>query len=70
MNWFARYRHDWIAETLEVFGFINREHLVRKFGISVPQASADLSDFQRLRPGVMVYDKGRKCYVRAPEENP
>ncbi len=63
MNWFSNYRLEWIAETLRVFGFINREHLERKFGISTPQASMDLNEFQRLYPGAMSYDKSRKCYV-------
>jgi hypothetical protein len=31
--WFEQQRMDWIAETLRIFGFINREHLMRKFGI-------------------------------------
>ena len=54
---------DWIAETLEVFGFINREHLMRKFGISQPQASNDLTAFQRDNPDAMTYDLSAKRYV-------
>lgn len=67
MNWFANHRQEWIAETLQVFGFINRQHLMRKFGVSIPQASADLNEFLRRNPGAMVYDKSRKCYVSAEE---
>lgn len=63
MRWFEQQRMDWIAETLRVFGFINREHIQKKFGVSVPQASKDLSAFQKLNPGVMHYDKSRKCYL-------
>jgi len=62
-NWFAQARQEWIAETLQVFGFINREHLQRKFGISQPQASADLTAFQRESHNAMRYDTSRKCYV-------
>lgn len=65
MTWCERQRLDWIAETLRVFGFINRDHLMRKFGISKPQASHDLTAFQRHSPGAMQYDGSRKCYVRA-----
>lgn len=65
MNWFAAQRQEWIAETVRVFGFINRAHLVRKFGISVPQASADLRDYQAAHPGMLVYDKTQKCYLTA-----
>ena len=70
MRWFARYRSGWIMETLRVFGFINREHLERKFGISTPQASIDLNAFMRDHPGVMKYNKAAKRYVTTltPEE--
>lgn len=65
MNWFARHRQEWIAETLRVFGYIQRAHLVRKFGISIPQASADLREFQAGHPGALDYDKRLKRYVAA-----
>jgi len=55
----------WIWEALTVYGFINREHLMRKFGISRPQASGDLRAFQRDNPSAMRYDASRKCYVNA-----
>lgn len=63
MAWAEDYRQEWIAETLRVFGFINREHLERKFGISTPQASIDFQRFMRERPGLMTYDKTAKVYV-------
>jgi len=63
MNWFWDQRQRWIAETVGIFGFINREHIVRKFGVSVPQASTDLRDFQRLHPNAIRYDKTAKRYV-------
>lgn len=63
MRWFEQYRMEWIAETLRVFGFINREHLMKKFGVSAPQAAIDFRTFQKLRPGAMVYDKSAKRYL-------
>lgn len=63
MNWFRQQRQEWIAEMLHVYGFINREHLQRKFGISQPQASIDLADFLHSHPTAMTYDQRRKCYV-------
>ncbi len=63
MRWFERHRQEWIAETLRVFGFINREHLERKFGISTPQASLDLSSFQRHHPKAMTYDASARRYI-------
>lgn len=65
MRWFQTYRLDWIAETLRVFGFINRDHLQRKFGISMAQASADLASFARSNPGSMIYDQSAKRYMAA-----
>ncbi len=63
MNWFESHRMDWIAETLRVFGFINREHLMKKFGISAPQAAKDFATFRRLNPTAMAYDVSAKRYV-------
>lgn len=63
MRWFEQQRQEWISETLRVFGFIQRQHLMRKFGISMPQASADLQTFQEDHPHAMAYDSSRKCYV-------
>jgi hypothetical protein len=62
-RWFEQQRLDWIAETLRVFGFINRGHLQRKFDISKPQASADLAAFMRAHPTAMTYDRSAKRYV-------
>lgn len=63
MNWFADHRQGWIAEMLAVYGFINRQHLERKFGISRPQASADLQTYLRTHPDRVRYDTSRKAYV-------
>lgn len=65
MRWFENHRMEWIAETVTIFGFINREHLIRKFGISVPQASTDLNRFQRLNPKSISYNKSAKRYEAA-----
>lgn len=65
MTWFVDQRMEWIAETLRVFGFINRCHIERKFGVSTPQASYDLREFQERNPGAMTYDRSRKMYIAA-----
>lgn len=64
MSWCEQQRLLWIAEMLTIYGYINRDHLQRKFGISRPQASKDLRTFARTRPGFMRYDVNRKAYVR------
>lgn len=61
-NWFVNHRQEWIAETVRIFGFINREHLIRKFDISHPQASGDLQRFQSERPGTIEYNRSAKRY--------
>lgn len=63
MRWFARHRQEWIFETLRVFGYINRDHIVKKFGVSIAQAAVDFREFQKENPGVMEYDKSAKRYV-------
>lgn len=64
-RWYALHRQEWIAETVRVFGFINREHIERKFGISTPQASLDLRAFQEKNPATLEYSTATKRYERA-----
>jgi hypothetical protein len=68
MKWFQQYRMEWIAETLRIFGFINRDHLIRKFGLSKSQAAIDFADFRRLYPGVMDYDVSARRYVARKQQ--
>ena len=63
MTWFERKRIEWIHESVRIFGFINREHIMKKFGISLPQASHDLKKVMQFHPHLMTYDTARKCYV-------
>jgi hypothetical protein len=62
-NWFTRRRYAWIAEMIFIYGFINRSHLQRKFGISAPQAAKDLTAFSQAHPATIRYDLSRKSYV-------
>ena len=70
MRWFEQHRMEWISETLRVFGFINREHIEQKFGVSTPQASIDLQKFQRLHPGAVRYNTSAKRYERLTRIKP
>lgn len=65
MNWCEEQRLLWITDTLRVFGFLNREHLQIKFGISQPQASKDLATYQRRFPHAMRYNLSAKRYEAA-----
>ncbi len=69
LPYFQRHRMDWIRETLRIFGFINREHIERKFGLSTPQASIDLREYQRLWPADIYYDKSSKRYLAIPKNS-
>lgn len=62
MTWFTNHRKEWIAETVRIFGFVNRVHIMRKFGVSMPQAAIDLAQFQRENPGLIRYNKSEKRY--------
>lgn len=62
MTWFATHRQEWIKEMLTVYGFINRQHLQRQFGISSAQAALDFRAFQDTNTDVMHYDASEKTY--------
>lgn len=62
MNWYKQQRMKWIGECLDVYGYINRAHLVRKFGISIPQAANDLGEFRKANPEKIEYDTKLKQY--------
>ena len=49
---------------LNQYGSVNRSALEDYFGISTPQASADIAEYLRLAPSNAAYDKGRKTYTR------
>src|SRR5262249_7592816 len=59
-TWYMNYRQAWIAEMLRIYGFINREHLMRKFGLSRAQATHDLKRFLRTHPDRMRYNVSLK----------
>jgi hypothetical protein len=63
-KWFENQRVAFIAEMLHIYGFINREHLMRKFNISQPQASKDLKSFEQRSSGSMKYNLSTKRYER------
>lgn len=64
MTWFVEARLAWIKEGVEIFGFLNREHVEKKFGVSTPQASYDLRAAQQRWPDLMAYNTSSKRYER------
>lgn len=65
-RWYVEYRLAWIKESVEIFGYINREHVTRKFGISSPQASMDIGAVLRRWPDLMTYNASAKRYELRP----
>lgn len=63
-------RLEFIDYRLYWLGHVNRSDLIDFFGVSVPQASADLSEYQAEAEGNAVYDKTRKAYVPGPDFKP
>ena len=66
LRWSIERRLEFIEFRLYWEGGINRGHIVDQFGLSVPQASKDLSRYQELAPDNMAYDKSEKRYFPAP----
>jgi predicted DNA-binding transcriptional regulator YafY len=70
MRWGVEKRLEFIEFRLFWEGGINRADIMERFGVSVPQASKDLSLYEEKAPGNLVYDKRRKRYLAAPGLKP
>ncbi len=66
LRWTVERRLAFLEQRLFWEGRVNRADLIERFGISINQASADLTRYQTLAPGNLVYDKSRKTYVAGP----
>ncbi len=64
LSWAVEQRVNWIKESIEIFGFINRKHVMKKFRVSRLQASYDLALLQKLYPNLIRYDISQKQYVK------
>ncbi len=62
LTWAQEQRINWIGEMLEIYGFINREHVQKKFRISIPQAASDFTKFKTLFPQACTYNSSTKRY--------
>lgn len=67
MRWGIEQRLEFIEFRLFWEGTINRSDIIEAFGVSVPQASKDLSLYQERAPGNMDYDKSSRRYVALPD---
>jgi len=58
----------WIVESVAVYGFVARRHVVRQFGVPARQASAALADAARRFPDRLQYHRQRRRYEGAPRD--
>jgi len=65
VRWGIEQRLEFIEFRLFWEGSINRANITEFFGVSVPQASKDLTLYQERAPGNMEYDPRAKRYVAA-----
>ncbi|WP_321495590.1 WYL domain-containing protein [uncultured Desulfobacter sp.] len=70
MKWGIKQRLEFIEFRLFWEGTINRKDLTDTFGVSVPQASADIKQYKQTAPGNIYYDKRQKKYLVSSKFEP
>ena len=70
LRWGVERRLEFIDFRLFWDGRINRGDLTEQFGISIPQASADLARYQEMAPHNLNYDPSLKCYLATQAYRP
>jgi hypothetical protein len=70
IRWGAEQRLEFIEFKLYWEGKLNRGDLRNFFGISNPQASADIGKYIEIAPLNIDYDKSSKCYFATPNFKP
>lgn len=70
LKWGVERRLEFIEFRLYWEGGVNRSDIVEAFGVSVPQASKDLTLYQERAPLNAIYDKSAKRYVASSEFQP
>ncbi|EJW11572.1 hypothetical protein A33M_3015 [Rhodovulum sp. PH10] len=63
LRWSVEQRLAFVDERLFWLGEVNRTDLVRRFGISMSQASGDIARYLEKNPAGVSYDKSAKRYV-------
>lgn len=70
ISWGQDRRLQFIDFRLRWSGQLNRTDLTEYFGISIPQASIDVSLYNSLAPGNLDYDRGTKAYLTGQQFKP
>jgi hypothetical protein len=63
IRWGTRRRFEFIEWRAYWLGRVNRSDLEERFGVSTPQASVDLGEYQEAAPGNIKYSPTDKAYV-------
>jgi predicted DNA-binding transcriptional regulator YafY len=70
LRWGPEQRLEFIEFRLFWEGGVNRSDITDKFGVSVPQASNDLTQYRELVPANIRYDSSEKRYMPTPGFRP
>ncbi|MBY5364972.1 WYL domain-containing protein [Rhizobium leguminosarum] len=70
IRWGVEQRLEFIEFRLFWEGGVRRKDIINMFGVSVPQASKDLTLYQEQVPGNVEYDKSAKRYVASHDFKP
>src|SRR5262249_21297015 len=70
LRWGIEQRLEFIEFRLFWEGGVNRSDITSFFGVSVPQASKDLSQYQEIAPHNMRYDRSLKRYFASDRFSP
>lgn len=70
LRWGVERRLEFIEFRLFWEGHVNRADLMDVFGVSLNQASADLTRYIGMAPDNMIYDKSVRSYVRGSNFSP
>jgi hypothetical protein len=70
LSWSVEQRQAFIEERLFWLGEVNRTDLVRRFGVSMSQASGDIARYLALAPPGVAYDKSAKRYAAGESFRP
>lgn len=70
MRWGVEQRLEFIEFRLFWDGSVNRSDITTRFGVSVPQASNDLSLYREVAGANIRYDASEKCYLPTEEFGP
>lgn len=70
LRWGVEQRLEFIEFRLFWEGGVRRADIVKMFGVSIPQASKDLSQYEECAPGNLLYDKSEKRYIAGSKFQP